>query len=240
VAIRDAVVSALLYPAILLTVAGFSILFILIFVLPEFKPLFDEAGRTLPWPTRIVMGLGDFIREFWWALAIMSGLGATFVWRTLEKPEQRLRIDHLLLRLPVFGRLLSAIELERFGRTLGTLLANGVDLASAVPVAKDVIGNRALQSAVAESATGLREGGEFAERLAATQLFPVVMLDLIRIGEETGHLDEMLLRQADLDEQRTRHAVDRLLALLVPALTILLGLFVGGAYRVNCDGHFES
>jgi general secretion pathway protein F len=227
VAVNDAVVSSLLYPAILLVVAGFSVLFILVFVLPEFKPLFDEAGRTLPLPTRIVMGFGDLIRDYWWLWILLVGAGIVASWRAVQNPHQRLKIDGGLLLLPVLGRLISGIELERFGRTLGTLVANGVDLASAVPVAKDVIGNRVLRNAVAQSGIGLREGGEFAERLAVSGLIPSVMIDLIRIGEETGHLDEMLLKQADLDEQRIRHSVDRLLALLVPGLTILLGLFVG-------------
>lgn len=227
-AIRDAVTSALFYPAILLAVAGVSIVFILVFVLPEFKPLFDEAGKGLPWSTQILMDSGDFLRRFWWAFLTVAVAIVALARRAFQQPHQRLRFDRLTLRIPVLGRLLSGIELERFSRTLGTLLANGVDLASAVPVAKDVIGNRVLRSAVEASGTGLREGGEFAERLASAHLFPPVMLDLIRIGEETGHLDEMLLKQADLAEQRTRHAVDRLLALLVPGMTILLGLFVGG------------
>jgi general secretion pathway protein F len=228
VAVRESIASALVYPVILLVTAGLSIVFILIFVLPEFQPLFQEAGRVLPWPTRIVMALGDFVRTFWWLIAITLFGSALIFRRLLRKPEFRQKLDRRLLGLPVLGTLLLAIDIERFSRTLGTLLANGVTLATALPLAKDVVANRVLAAAIADSASGLREGDAFADRLQQPGVFPEVTIDLIRVGEETGKLDEMLLRQADLDEQRIRHSVDRLLAIMVPALTILLGLMVGG------------
>ena len=227
-AIRDSITSALVYPTILLITSGFSIFIILGFVLPEFKPLFAQAGAKLPWPSRMVMGFGDVVRDTWW-IGVLVVIGLVFWLRSaLRKPAFRRRYDAALLRLPILGNLFAAIEIERFNRMLGTLLANGVELPTALGLAKDVLWNTALSDAVRETAASLREGEGFARRLAQARVFSSATLDLVQIGEETGKLDEMLIRQADLDEQRTRHTIDRLLALLVPALTLLLGIVIAG------------
>jgi general secretion pathway protein F len=227
-AVREAVISALVYPMILLASAGVSIVVILTFVLPEFEPLFAEAGHSLPLPTRIMMGIGHAFRDYWWLLTLLAA--GTFLWlrSALARPAFRRKFDAWTLRIPVIGSLLAEIEIERFSRTLGTLLANGVALPTALSLSREVLWNREIASAVATAATSLREGESLAGELSRTNLFPSVALDLIQIGEETGKLDEMLLRQADLDEQRIRHRVDRLIALLVPLLTVGLGVIVAG------------
>ncbi|HSZ12393.1 MAG TPA: type II secretion system F family protein [Rhizomicrobium sp.] len=228
VAIREAVASALVYPIILLMTAGASIIIILMFVLPEFEPLFADAGKALPLSTRIIMGAGAFLRGYWWLLAAMTAGFAFWFQTVLKDPKKKLRLDAFLLRLPIFGSLLTAIETERLSRTLGTLVANGVPLPAALAIAKDTLRNSVMVDAVSTTASSLREGEGLAARLAQTKVFSPVTLDLIRVGEETGKLDEMLLRQADLDEQRIRHMVDRLIALLVPVLTLFLGVVVAG------------
>lgn len=227
IAVRDAIASALVYPIILLFTAALSIVFILTFVLPEFEPLFAEAGKALPLPARIVMGLGHFVQGFWWLLAL--GSIGTYVWfrQAIRKDSFRRKIDSWLMRLPILGPLLVAMDVEKLCRTLGTLLASGVPLPSALPLAKDVLTNSVLADAVAQTAQSLREGEGVAERLSRTRVFPDNTIDLIRVGEESGKLDDMLLRQADLDSDRIRHQIDRLLALLTPALTVFLGLVVG-------------
>ncbi|HTQ15203.1 MAG TPA: type II secretion system F family protein [Rhizomicrobium sp.] len=226
--IRETVVSALVYPAILLCTTGFSIVVILVFVLPEFEPLFANAGKALPLSTRIVMDIGDAVQDFWW-LPIMLGI-AGWLWlrQALRKPGFRRRWDGYFLRLPVFGSLLAEIEIERFSRALGTLLSNGVSLTTALGHAREVLRNAKIAEAVGETARKLREGQGLAQYLAQSKVFPPLTLDLVQIGEETGKLDEMLLRQADLDEQSIKQRVDRLLALLVPCLTIVLGVIVAG------------
>ena len=228
VAIREAVASALVYPINLLMTASVSIVIILMFVLPEFEPLFADAGKALPLSTRIIMGAGAFLRGYWWLLAAMTAGFALWFQTVLKDPKKKLRLDAFLLRLPIFGSLLTAIETERLSRTLGTLVANGVPLPAALAIAKDTLRNSVMAEAVSTTASSLREGEGLAARLAQTKVFSPVTLDLIRVGEETGKLDEMLLRQADLDEQRIRHMVDRLIALLVPVLTLFLGVVVAG------------
>lgn len=227
-AVREAVVSALVYPAILMCTAGFSVVVILVFVLPEFEPLFAQSGKQLPLPTRIVMDMGDAVRDFWW-LPLVLAIGAYLYLRhALQKPEFRKRRDAMILRLPVFGKLIAAIEVERFSRALGTLLSNGVSLTTALLHAREVLRNSVIGDAVGETAKKLREGRGLAQHLAQSKVFPPLTIDLVQIGEETGKLDEMLLRQADLDEQAIRQTIDRLLALLVPCLTIVLGIVVAG------------
>ncbi|MBL6854695.1 MAG: type II secretion system F family protein [Alphaproteobacteria bacterium] len=226
--VREAVSSALVYPAVLVATAGLSIVVILGFVLPEFAPLFAESGRQLPFVTRLAMGLSSTFRDFWWAFALGLIAAVVAIRSAARNPVLRAKIDTALLKLPVLGELLLGMEVERFCRTLGTLLKSGVALPEALTLSSAVLWNHTLRDAIAEAAVSLREGEQLSSKLKVTGLFPALTLDLIQIGEETGQLDEMLLKQADLDAQRLRHALDRLLALLVPTLTIGLGFVVAG------------
>jgi general secretion pathway protein F len=227
-AIREQITSALVYPCLLLLTAGASIIVILVFVLPEFEPLFADAGKSLPLPTKIVMGAGDAVRTYGWLVLLMIAGGVVTLRRALRNPANRLKWDAFRLRWPVLGDLMAAVEVERLMRTFGTLLSNGVPIPTALNLSKDVLSNTVLSAAIRDAAVSLREGERLAQRLARAKVFPPVTLDLIRIGEESGKLDEMLLRQADLDEHRIKHKVDRALALLVPVLTIGLGMVVAG------------
>jgi general secretion pathway protein F len=227
-AVREAVLSALVYPAILLVTAGLSVSFILAFVLPSFEPLFASAGRALPLPTQIALGLSDAFRDYWWlGMSLTAGAGWWFK-RKLENTQFRRKWHAFVLRLPLMGRLLADIELERFKRILGTLLGSGVPVPTALGLAQEVLWNTEIAAAIKDAALSLREGETLARKLGQSTFFPSATLDLIQIGEETGRLDEMLIRQADFDEQRIRHQVDRLIALLVPGLTIILGVVVAG------------
>jgi len=226
--VRDAVVSALVYPAILLATSATAIALILIFVLPEFQPLFAQAGRSLPTSARIVMGIGNGLRDYWWAILLAVAGAVAWLRAGLRRPAFRLRFDALLLKLPLFGELVRGRDLERFARAMSTMLSNGLPLPDALELARDTLANTVIAKAIKQATASLREGESLAHLLGVTGLFPPMMLDLIRVGEETGRLDEMLLRQADLDERRLRQTVDRLISLLVPTLTIVLGFMVGG------------
>jgi general secretion pathway protein F len=227
-AIRDTVVSALVYPAILLCTAGLSIVFILVFVLPEFAPLFAQAGKALPASTQIVMDVGTFVTDYWWLLGAGSLAAFLLLRRAMKTPAFRQGWDSIVLRLPVLGDLVLKTDVERFARMLGTLLTNGVALPQALLITRETLSNSVIANAVGETAARLKEGEQLASRLRQTGIFPALSLDLIRVGEETGSLDEMLLKQAELYEREVKHAVDRLLALLVPLLTVLMGMLVAG------------
>jgi general secretion pathway protein F len=227
-AVREAVISALIYPIILLATAGVSIVVVLVFVLPSFKPLFAEAGRALPPETQLVMDVGDFMTDWSWALAIAVAAAALLLRRALKDAAFKRRWDAMLLRLPLIGGLLAKIDVERFSRTLGTLLKNGVSLPQALLITGDTLANSVIAGAVRGASTGLREGDTLSGHLRGAGTFPTLALDMMTVGEESGQLDTMLLRQADLYEREIRHTIDRLVALMVPVMTIVMGLIVAG------------
>jgi general secretion pathway protein F len=227
-AIREAVISALVYPAMLLCTAGVSIVIVLVFVLPQFAPLFAQSGKPLPWSTQLVMDAGAFLSATWWLLLVFAIAGVLVYRRAMKAAPFRRMRDDLLLRLPLVGALLRKAQVERFSRSLGTLLANGVALPQALSITADALSNSVIAAAVRAAATGLKEGEQLSTRLRQSGVFPAVALDLVRVGEETGSLDEMLLRQADLYEREVKHAVDRLLTLMVPLLTVFMGMIVAG------------
>lgn len=227
-ATAEAVKSALVYPIILLFVAGLSVVVLMTVVVPEFKPLFEDAGQALPVATRVVIAIGDGVRAYGWAGLVAFLALLLLIRRHLANPQARLAWDRRLLRMPLVGELIAKAEAARFGRTLGTLLANGVTLLTAMGIVREVHLNAAVREAVASAAEQVREGQGLAAPLAAGRVFPSLATHLVRVGEESGRLDEILLRIADIFDEEVRRTMDRLLALLVPALTIGLGVVIAG------------
>lgn len=226
--LAESIKSALIYPIILLATAGLSITFILTSVLPEFKPMFAEAGQALPLPTRIVMFAGDVISSYGWAILGALGIVVFGLRQARKRPIFRRRWDAGLLRLPVLGELILKTEIARFSRTLGTLLASGMPLPGALAATQDVLGNQAMAEAVKTMARDLRAGEGLSELLRRINLFPSLVIQLVRVGEESGKLEEMLLRQAEIYDREVARTIERLMAALVPGLTIGLGLIVAG------------
>jgi general secretion pathway protein F len=222
-AIRQTVISALIYPTLLVLVAAVSITLVLTVVLPQFEPVFREAGARLPVSTRIVMSLGDGLRDYWWVLLLALALVA-FGWRLLkERPAMALRRDRIVLALPIIGDLVGKFEIGRFSRTLGVLLANGVAAPQALALCGGVVGNRIIAAVIETAATRFREGEGLSAPLARTGRFPSLSVQLIRIGEETGRLEEMLQEVAEIYDEQVQRALERMLAVLVPAITIVMG-----------------
>lgn len=220
--------SALIYPAILVVASIGSVVLLLTGVLPQFVPLFADAGAQLPFLTQCVIAAGDFLTR--WGLVLLLGcVAAVFVLRALlAQPACRMRFDQILLRLPVVGTLSRNIMAARLTRTLGTLLQNGVSLLSALKISEDVIGNRAGALAVAQAALTAREGGGLSRPLEAAGVFPPRAIHLMRLGEETAQLAPLCLRAAELHEEAVRVGLQRLVALLVPAITVIMGAVVAG------------
>lgn len=226
--LSDRIKSALMYPAILVVTAGLSITAILVFVLPQFEPLFSDAGKSLPLATQAVMRLGHFVQSFGWLIILLIAC-LVFGCRTLLRHGNiRLKYDSLCLRTPVFGPFLRKVECERFFRALGTLTLNGSPIPDAVLVANDAVSNRAMNRSIAEIGRSLREGDSLAERLAKSGRFPQMAVDFVRIGEESGNLGDMLVRQSELYRKQVKRGLEQMLELLVPALTITLGLVIAG------------
>lgn len=220
--------SALIYPVVLFVSACISVAIIVTVVIPSFKEIFEQAGFPLPLATRIVMGIGGLAASFWWVPIVLGLLATLVIARQRRDPEQRRHWDQRLLRIPLIGPLAARIETMRMTYTLGMLLNNGVPLVSALAVVKGTLGNAAMEHAFEQIEKQVREGKTFAGPLSETGLFPTLATHLIRIGEESGRLEEMLFRVADVYEREVHHGIQRLMAILIPALTFGMALLIGG------------
>lgn len=224
--LRETVKSALIYPTILLTVSGLSVVLLLVFVVPQFSQLFEGMGATLPLPTRIVIAMGDFMRNYWWVLLSLGVLAYAAVLHMLQQKHHRLAFDTRLLKLPLLGDLIWKLETARFCHTLATLLENGMPLLGAMGLAKEVVGNVHVAGQLDAISDALKHGRGLAAPLDEAKVFPKLALQLIRVGEEAGHLDPMLAKVAHIYDQETRASIQHLLTLLEPTLIITLGLLV--------------
>src|SRR5271165_762116 len=226
--LRENVKSALIYPTILVCVAVASVMVLLVFVVPQFEQTFAQAGKALPLPTQVVIVVGTGLRRYWWLLVL--GVAAV-VWlfrRRLARPEVRLRWDGRLLRAPLLGDLLAKVEVARLARTLATLLANGVTLLAGLSIVKETMNNSVLANALDGVVTRLREGKGFGRPLVETGLYPRLATQMILVGEESGRLEEMLQRVADVYDREVAAAVKRFLAVLEPMLILSLAVLIGG------------
>lgn len=226
-ALRGRVVNALIYPAILLVMVSLSLLFLLGFVVPQFAAMYDSLDAPLPWFSRIVLGVGMFVRDWWIVLLVVPALAALWLDRKLRDAEFRARFDAWLLERKFAGSLVAKLETARLARTLGTLLRNGVPLLAALGIGRNVLGNRALAADVDAAIEQVRNGAGLASALGRGKRFPRLALQMVQVGEESGALDAMLLKAADAFERETSLALDRMLAALVPVVTLVLAAIVG-------------
>jgi general secretion pathway protein F len=227
-AVRESVKSALNYPAILFAVAGLSVVLILTLVVPSFEPMLEASGNPLPLPMRVLVGIGDFFEHYGWLAALAAAVLALCLRALLAQPAARRHLDRLLLRLPLLGNLIAKAEGARFSRTLATLLRNGLPVLSALPIVKETLANQAMRDGIDDVAASLKEGRGLAEPLRAAGRFPGLLVHLVQVGEETGGLEDMLFKGAEICEQEVQRAVERMLAVLTPALTIALALLIAG------------
>jgi general secretion pathway protein F len=225
--LKSGVISALIYPILLLLMAGGSLVFMLTYVVPKLQPIFDQLGGELPLLTRFVLLLAGILRYGWWVLLLLA-LGVSIYFRKqMSEPQTRRKWDARFLNVAGIGDLLCKMDTARLVRTGGTLLKNGVPLLSTLNIAKNVLTNTVLQDAVEGASKNVKTGGGLAPALAQTKLFPKLALQMVTVGEETGQLDDMLLKVADVYDKEVKTTVDRLLALFVPVLTLFLAGFIG-------------
>jgi general secretion pathway protein F len=226
-ALRGRVVNALIYPAILLVVVGFALLFLLGYVVPQFADMYESLDAELSWFTVLVLAVSNFVRQWWIVLVVAPALLAWWFERKLRDPAFRAWFDDWLLRRKLVGPLVARLETARLVRTLGTLLRNGVPLITALAIGRAVLGNRALASDVEAASDEVKNGVALSTALARGKRFPRLAVQMIQVGEESGALDTMLLKTADTFEQETSQALDRLMAALVPVITMVLATVVG-------------
>lgn len=225
---REHIKSALLYPAIVAVVCCASIAMLLGFVVPRFRPLFEQAGAALPLSARLLLGVADFFGVYWWLCLLLPLLAGIIAYRQLKNPAVRQTWQRLQLKAPFIGKLLGKLEVVHISRTLGTLLKNGVSLLNALAITRETTRNQVFAEAIGTIMERVKSGKGLAEPLRQTGVFPPLAVHLLRVAEESGRQDEMLFKIADLFEAETRRSVDRMLALLGPALTIVMGAIVAG------------
>ena len=226
--LRDTVSTALIYPAILLVMSLASLFVMLTFVVPQFTEMFESAGKALPVPTQIVVALAEFLQKYWWVLIIMVFLLISY-WRfQMATPSRKKILDGFLLKLPLAGTIILNKETANISRTLGTLLGNGVSLLSAMAIVRETVDNLVLADVIQEAEGQIKQGRHISDALLEKNIFPKMAMQMVRMGEETGKLEEMLLRVATMYDKQLKVAISRLLALLEPALIITLGLMIGG------------
>lgn len=225
-ALRDSVISATIYPAILLGVAVLSLIAMLGFVVPQFEKLFTDMGDALPLPTRLVMGLGHAFTQYGLVVAVvLAGLGWTAL-RWLKSPAGRRWWQTLVLRLPLMGPLALKYQLTLFSRSLGTLLGNGVPMLTALHIATETVGNTVLQDALGRVAPIVKEGGKVVQAVTATGIFAPLAINLIRVGEETGRIGPMMLELSNILNREVETGIKRLLTLVEPVLILVLGVLI--------------
>jgi len=226
--VQDTLLSALIYPAILIFVAVISIFILLGYVVPQFTELFEGVGQVLPLPTRITIATGEFLQSFGWVLVLLAAAAAWRVRHQLSQPKGRYQWHARFLRLPLAGSIITKIEVTRFARTLGMLLHNGVPLLKALSIVKDTVDNRVIADGLERVASSLKEGQSLAEPLAEVAHFPAFAVHMIRVGEESGRLEDILQQVAQVYERETQTTIKRALALLEPILILVLGMVIAG------------
>lgn len=225
-ALRSSVVNALIYPAFLLVGVLGSLVLLMAYVVPQFVPIFANMGVPVPWITQLVLDMGQIIQGWWWLIIVLLVVGVLLAQARLRDADARRAFHAWLLRVRVAGPLLLKVETARIARTLGTLLKNGVPLLGALSIARQVTSNSALDQALAEAAEAVKGGSGLGAALAQTKRFPRLALQMIEVGEEAGALDVLLLKVADTFDVESRRAIDRMLAALVPTLTLVMTALV--------------
>ena len=225
--LKDSIGSAMVYPIMLMLLAAGSLILLLTYVIPQFTPIFEDMGAELPTLTKIVLGAGSALQNYWW-LMILTGVAVVWFFRAqFAHPKTRLQWDKRILHMRWIGDLVAKMETAKLARTTGTLLVNGVPLLGALSIARNVMTNTVLQAVVADAANEVKTGHSLARTLVKGDSFPRLALQMINVGEETGQLDQMLLRVADTFDREVRTTVDRLMSLFVPLMTLVLAVMIG-------------
>ncbi|MGC9994402.1 MAG: type II secretion system F family protein [Terriglobia bacterium] len=225
--LRGYLISALIYPTVLLGVGSVAIAFLLGFVVPRFAQIFEEAGKELPLPTQILMDVSQAFRDYGWIAAVVIIITVVLFARWVRTESGRLRWDQWRLKAPLLGDVSLKLEIARFAKTMGTLLNQAVPIISALRLTREVLSNRRVAAAVEPLIQGVKRGQGLAGPLAETRMFPALAVQLMTLGEQTGKLDSMLLELATIYDREVRVATKRLVALVEPAVILAMGLVVG-------------
>ncbi len=224
--VRSKLFAALAYPIVLAIVAMFVVGALMIYVVPKVVEQFDTVGQQLPMITRIVIALSGALAGWWWLILLIAGGSLFLCWRLLQNQSRRLSFDRRVLRLPLFGRLIRDLHAARLARTLATMVASRLPLIDGLTLSARTVRNRALREASLEMVEAIRGGGSLSGALRRTGLFPPLLVYLTASGESSGQLDSMLERAADYLEREFDSFTAAALALLEPAIIVIMGVIV--------------
>ncbi len=227
VELRTYLATSLIYPVIVSSMMIVSLLVMFLFVIPKFAQIFESSRAPIPLPMQALMTISDFFTGWWWALLGVIVLAVLGFVRWHRTPRGRRIWDERLLKTPVFGRLVSLVEVARFNRTLGTLLQSAVPLVHALTLVKEILNNQIIAESIEPIKNGVKKGDGLVGPMRKTGVFPPLSLHLIEVGEETGNLAAMLTQAAEVFENDARVEVKRLIGLFEPAMILLMGLVVG-------------
>jgi type IV pilus assembly protein PilC len=230
VKLKSDVKSALIYPIAVVVISIIVISVIMIVVIPAFKNIFEGLlgpGERLPWLTEMVVAMSQFMADYWWLIGIVVALIVVGLKQYYKTESGHHLIDKILLKLPIFGPILQKIAIARFSRTLSTLMSSGVPILEALDITARTAGNVIVAEAILKVRAGIEQGQTFVEPLKASQIFPIMVSQMIGVGEQTGALDAMLSKIADFYEQEVDAAIANLLSLLEPAMILFLGISIG-------------
>ncbi|MFZ2040204.1 MAG: type II secretion system F family protein, partial [Desulfobacterales bacterium] len=237
--LKNRIRSAMTYPLLMLAVGLLVLFFLLTYIVPSITAIFSDMNQVLPAPTRFLIRLSALIKGGWWVL-LLAVVGLVVLFRMLGKTAKgRFLIDRTLLRLPAVGVLVRKMAVARFSRTLGSLLENGVVLLSALEIVKNVVGNVLLADAVAAAAREVGKGQGLGNSLAASRVFPDLPIQMITVGEQSGQLEAMLYKVADVYENQVQASILRMTSLLEPVMILLMGVVVGFIVLAICLPIFE-
>ncbi|NLV40149.1 MAG: type II secretion system inner membrane protein GspF [Candidatus Hydrogenedentes bacterium] len=226
-ALKRRVKGALIYPIAVILIAGGIVSFLLLKVVPVFADIFTEFGGDLPAPTKVLIAAGDFMIYKWWIL--LTAICWTIIGLKLAMRSKQVKrvFDRIILKVPLIGDLVTKVAVARFARTLGTLITSGVPILQALKITRETIGNEVIQNAVDTVHESVKEGDTIAAPLDKSKVFPPMVVNMIDVGEETGSLDAMLVKVADIYDAEVENAVDAMLSLLEPLIIIVLGGIIG-------------
>lgn len=225
--LKNRIQSALAYPILMSFVGAGVLIFLLTYIVPTISGIFEDMGQTLPTVTRVMIAVSSVLKSWWWVFVLLF-IAGFFVFRYIRRTEKGgYAIDRIILRIPMIGELVRKVAVARFSRTLGSLLENGVSLLQAMDIVRNIVGNRILSEAIRNASIEVGKGKGLSPALTETRVFPNLSLQMIQVGEQSGELENMLTRIADVYETEVETTVANLAALLEPVMILVMGVVVG-------------
>lgn len=225
--LKNRISAAMMYPLIMCGMGALVLFILMTYIVPRISAIFEQIDKVLPASTRFLIGTSSFLQAYWWAILIFLALAIVVFNRVKKTPGGRYFIDKTILRLPGFGGLATKLATARFARTLGSLLENGVSMLSAMGIVKNIAGNVLIADAISDAATEVGKGQSLGKALSGSEMFPGLAIQMIQVGEQSGELESMLKKIADVYEKEVESTIMRLTALLEPVMILVMAVVVG-------------